>query len=200
MQDTTKKCQKKRQFLCIFCPDSLMSWFQLYSHWFQIELDELYRFQYSPVPPDCPLFPKNAKNCKQMTKIWVFPAPIRLWTDSNSTLTDSRWSSTSSIEFTYSLDYRAGDIKKKMRLFGRLWQDQRNIISNESVIKGTSDQMSQWLKEHHGRCVRGQRNTVSDGSKEQHIRRVRGQGSIISDRSGVQETSHSLAYMKGHMK
>jgi hypothetical protein len=72
MQNITKKCQKKRQFLCISCPDSLKGWFQLYSHWFQVELDELYRFQYSPVPPDCPLPPKNAENCKKWLKFKYF--------------------------------------------------------------------------------------------------------------------------------
>ncbi len=41
------KYRKNRQNLSISCPDSLVSWFQLDQHWFQVELDELYRFYYS---------------------------------------------------------------------------------------------------------------------------------------------------------
>jgi hypothetical protein len=48
---------EKRSNLSISCPASFMSWLQLGQHWFQVELDELYRLHYllSQTDPPCPL-------------------------------------------------------------------------------------------------------------------------------------------------
>jgi hypothetical protein len=61
-----------RQNRSIWNPDSPNDWFQLNQHWFQIELDELYRFYDSRFPSD-PSFPlKMPENYQKLVKSQYF--------------------------------------------------------------------------------------------------------------------------------
>jgi hypothetical protein len=74
----------------------------------------------------------TTKKCHKNVNFFVFPVPVRLWADSNSTLTDSKLSS---IDFTYSLDCREGNMKKNAFVWLLVARSKKN---HESAIKGTS--------------------------------------------------------------
>ena len=81
---------KNRPYLSISWPDSPMNWFQLYFHWFQVELDELYLFGTQHFLNRPPLTPEKCKILVKSANILVFPATNRLWTYFSRTNIDSR--------------------------------------------------------------------------------------------------------------
>ena len=87
----------------ISIPDSLLDRFQCNSHWFQVDLDELYRFQttlFSKDPPYPRKTQNTAKKCRKNRPISEILSRIRFSADYNITGTGSKQISTCSIDST----------------------------------------------------------------------------------------------------